>query len=150
MTLIPYMLQRQQLKLKGKAPAQNQQEDEDSCKSTGPQKSAPKAKKPVTAKSPVKKRIKKVSKKRAKEQRQYAPVRKKFLKDHPLCEAQLENCEGRSTEIHHSGGRENGRLLKIEDFKALCGSCHRKITENSREAIAAGHSKTRVGKVDRR
>lgn len=148
--MTPYMLLRQKLKIKGKAPVNNQQEDEDEAyKNTEPKKAAPKAKTVSTAKSPIKKRIKKVSKKRAKQNRQYAPVRKKFLQQHSTCEARLDGCEVRSSEIHHTGGRENGRLLKIEDFKALCGSCHRKITDKSREAIASGLSKTRLGKPDR-
>lgn len=144
---IPYWQRRQQMKLKGRSSTEESSvKVQDSEKS---EKADKQPSKPVARKSPVKKQgkpIRKVSKKRAKEQRQYTPVRKKFLKENPMCQAQLEGCEGKSSELHHMGGRQNGRLLKVEDFRALCGNCHRKITEESRAAIAAGHSKSRLGK----
>lgn len=42
----------------------------------------------------VRKPLRKVSKKRAKENKKYTTLRKKFLEDHPICEARIEGCMG--------------------------------------------------------
>jgi hypothetical protein len=89
---------------------------------------------------------KKVSKKRAKELREYKPVRSAFLKANPTCGAKLPGCTGRATQIHHQAGKEGKRLIDINDFLGICDNCHRIITEDSKGAIADGHSKTRLGK----
>ena len=94
----------------------------------------------------TKKPIAKVSKKRGKEMREYKPVRKKFLIDNPRCGLKLPGCTGAATEVHHQSGREGKRLLEVTDFIGACHSCHKIATKDSREAIAAGHSKTRLGK----
>jgi hypothetical protein len=147
MTDIPYWKQRQQMKLKGATRTDRESQEAPEKEPAG--EKAPKP--PKVAKSPEKKqkKIKRVSKKRAKQERQYKPVRKKFLQQHPICELGYDGCTGQSSEIHHSAGRENDRLLKIDDFKAVCSNCHRIATDKSREAIAAGHSKTRLAKPNR-
>jgi hypothetical protein len=71
-----------------------------------------------------KKKIKSANKKRAKQNRAYTKVKKKFLVDHPHCQAQLEGCTGQSTDLHHIGGRTGDNLLKVDDFAALCRNCH--------------------------
>lgn len=66
--------------------------------------------------------------------RSWKRIRDRYIKTHPLC----EECEkqGRLTpveEVHHiiplsrGGGNETSNLM------SLCGSCHRKITAESRE-----------------
>lgn len=93
-----------------------------------------------------KKPIAKVSKKRAKENRQYTPIKKKFLTDNPICQAQLESCTGTTTDLHHAAGRTGKQLLKVDDFIAVCRSCHDKIEAEDKAARETGLKKTRLGK----
>jgi predicted HNH restriction endonuclease len=109
-------------------------------------KDAPAKKTSQEAKKPVRGKIKRESKKRAKQNRQYKPIQRKFLRENPVCDLKLPGCTGNSTQVHHAAGRENDRLLRVEDFKAACSNCHKIATEHSRQAIAAGNSKTRLGK----
>lgn len=148
----PYWQQLRDLKLGKPSPAPGKQ-----TKSADRPADEEKAvEEPAAPKSPEKgskmaqkKGIRKMSKKRAKQERQYRPVRKKFLQDHPTCQLNLPGCQGTATQIHHAAGRENGRLLNIDDFKAACDNCHKIVTEKSRDAIAAGHSKSRLGKSNK-
>ena len=145
----PYWQQRQEMKLKGgsKMTDSGKSEKGKTTEQESAEDQAPEQKKGKTTKKP---KIKRVSKKRAKQLREYKPVRRKFLAENPICQLRLPGCTGGSEELHHAAGRENGRLLKIEDFKAACGHCHRIATEESKTAIAAGHSKTRLGKPDKK
>lgn len=104
---------------------------------------------PAASAKKYKKKIKQVSKKRAKENRKYAPRKKKFLEENPSCQMQLEGCTGMATELHHKAGRSGKQLIKVDDFCAACHNCHTKATQHSRQAIADGHSKTRLGKPTR-
>ena len=149
----PYWQQLRDLKLGKPSPAPGKQ-----AKSADrPPEEEKDAQGPTPRKSPIKgkkegfkqKGMRKVSKKRAKQERQYRPIRKKFLQDHPFCELKLPGCAGAATQIHHAEGRENNRLLNIDDFKSCCDNCHGIVTEKSRQAIAAGHSKSRLGKPNR-
>lgn len=149
-----YLEYRRKLKLRIKTDA--------TVKGKGPSE-APKpktgtspAKKPEGRKSPEKglsgknrSKIKKASKKRAKELREYKPIRNAFLKDHPTCEVKLPGCQGTATQIHHQSGRSGKKLLDVDDFLSACQHCHDIITEESRAAIAAGHSKSRLGKANK-
>jgi hypothetical protein len=137
-----YLKYRQQLKL-GIKPAPQAQGK--AGKETDGEKGGEKVKPAKGRKTP----IKKASKKRAKELREYKPVRRSFLKAHPTCEVKLPGCQGKATEIHHQAGREGKKLLDVTDFLSCCRSCHRNITDDSREAIASGHSKTRLGKAQK-
>src|SRR5579859_1085311 len=88
----PYWKLRQQMKLKGASKTEREPQEAPEKEAAGE-----KAQKPAkAAKSPGKKpKIKRVCKKRAKQERQYKPVRKKFLADHPVCEL---GYDGRSEE----------------------------------------------------
>jgi len=72
--------------------------------------------------------LRKVSKKRAAQNREYSRVRAKFLEDNPFCEA--HDGYGLSTQIHHMNHREGIRLLDRKYFLAVCDECHRKIHNN--------------------
>jgi hypothetical protein len=50
-------------------------------------------------------KIKPVSEKRKEENKQYSSLRTAFLKEHPLCEAKLDNCTRIATDVHHKKGR---------------------------------------------
>lgn len=145
----PYWQQRRDMKLRKASPtAPSETSPADLAKGGG--KIIAKHEVPKKTKKPGRPKIRKIAKKRAKELRQYSPIRRKFLQQHPMCELRIdEDCTDVSTEVHHAAGRENGRLLKEEDFKAACRHCHQVATKKSKEAIAAGHSKTRLGKSNK-
>jgi len=82
------------------------------------------ASKPVKTPKPLKRTpIKKVSEKRAAELVEYKPLRNKFLQDRPNCEARLEVCTGRATDIHHKSVSALD-FLNVETWLPVCRSCH--------------------------
>lgn len=98
---------------------------------------------------PLKKKlytIKPIANKRAKQLRTYYPLKKKFLKENPLCQIKGQHCTLIATEVHHSEGRENELLLDVSKFVATCHNCHTGITKDSKEAIEKGHSISRIKK----
>jgi hypothetical protein len=72
-----------------------------------------------------KKPIKKVSAKRAIENKEYARLRKEYLEVYPVCE--VVECHRKSTEIHHIKGRANELLTDVNFFLAVCDVCHQRI-----------------------
>ena len=102
----------------------------------------------VEKKEPERKPIKKVSDNRAKENREYLKLRKVFLEERgsefedglPRCEGMLEGCTGIATEVQHSHGKENERLLEVEYFKASCHNCNMRAESHPLEAQAKGFS----------
>ena len=85
-----------------------------------------------------------ISRKRAREARLYTLLRKEFLAARPLCESPWP-CGNRATEVHHAAGRRGERLCQVENFRALCRSCHQRVTEHPAEAIEVGLSLPRIG-----
>jgi len=73
----------------------------------------------------------------------YSKLRTAFLVVHPNCQAKLIGCTGKATDVHHKVGRGENHL-KISTWLAVCRTCHIWITENSKEAIELGFSKTRI------
>ena len=66
--------------------------------------------------------------------RAWKRIRDRYVKAHPLC----EECEkqGRLTpveEVHHIKPLSKGGGNEASNLMSLCGSCHRKITAESRE-----------------
>lgn len=116
--------------------------------------------KPIARKTPIKRSttpikrttpIKKLSDHLAAEMVLYRPERDAFLEGgiHP-CELQVDDkCTGKGTELHHGKGR--GKYLRVKKYwKRACPYCHRigkkNVTDNSKAAIAAGHSFSRHNK----
>jgi hypothetical protein len=91
--------------------------------------------------------LRRVSKKRAKENREYTVVRARYLMDHPKCEACYPvnsyllvhiTKASPSEEVHHKNGR-TGRLLNYTPFFiAVCRKCHDWIGRNGAEARELG------------
>jgi transposase len=78
--------------------------------------------------------LKRVSRKRARQNAVYLKARKAFLLENPTCAA----CGEPSTEIHHKAGRE-GEWLNYQPFwMPVDAKCHRWITDNMEEAEALG------------
>jgi hypothetical protein len=96
---------------------------------------------------PVVKEVNKVSDNQKETLKEYKKVRSKYLKEHPTCEAKLEGCKGKATEIHHKAGKASRELyLETKLFLAICHHCHEIITKNSAFAIQKGLSVSRLSK----
>jgi hypothetical protein len=85
--------------------------------------------------------VKRITEKRAKQNREYLEMREQFLDQYPMC--QIKDCTKKSTEIHHIKGKANDLLTNPENFLAICPDCHKEITEHSAKAIQDGYSKLR-------
>lgn len=82
--------------------------------------------------------IRKMSKKRAGETKEYQDKRDKYLAIFPICQA--KGCGKPSTDLHHRKGRQGKNLTDESFFMALCHDHHEYYTEHSAEAIADGIS----------
>lgn len=71
---------------------------------------------------------KKISEKRQEEMKDYSTLRKQYLKENPVCEANLRECTGMAEEIHHKAKR-GANYLNVETFMAVCKPCHKIIEE---------------------
>lgn len=87
--------------------------------------------------------IAKASKKRLVELRNYSVLRKDYLKDFPNCQAKLEGCKKKATDIHHQVGR-GANLNNTDTWISICRPCHVWVTEHSKEAIELGLSISRL------
>jgi len=79
-------------------------------------------------------KIRKLSKKRAKQNREYEKVRDEYLYHHNIC----ERCGGIATEIHHRKSRTGSYLTNTEFFMAVCRPCHLYVEEHSKESYEKG------------
>lgn len=95
---------------------------------------------PLPKKKP--KGVNKVSKKRIEVNKEYLIVREQYLKIFDVCE--VENCFNPSTEIHHISGRSGELLVDVNNFLAVCRTCHQYIELNPVWAKQQGYSKSRV------
>ena len=78
----------------------------------------------IKSKTPLKrssKRIASMSKKRQRDYRQYAKLRREFLALRPYC--QRQGCGKRATEIHHWAGRGKN-YLNQNTWRASCHDCN--------------------------
>ena len=76
--------------------------------------------------------IKKISDKRAKQNKEYDILEKQFKKDNPKCEI----CSKPTKDLHHKNGRNGDRLTDPAYFMAVCRFHHDYIhlhTEESRK-----------------
>lgn len=84
--------------------------------------------------------LRRVSKKRAVENREYAKVRAVYLLEHPLC----AGCKLRgqrqytATQIHHVKGRTGRLLIDSRHFMGLCEDCHSFVHASPRRARELG------------
>ena len=81
--------------------------------------------------------------KRAKQEREYAKIRKAYLFCHPNCH--VRGCFDRATEIHHMKGRIGDLLTNEEFFLPVCRAHHNYIESHPIEAKEHGYSLTRLG-----
>lgn len=88
--------------------------------------------------------MRRLSVKRAAQNRKYLKLRKQFLEDNPICQAGLEGCTIQATTIHHSRGRIQDRLTDVKDFLGCCMNCHGIIENEPIMAKQNGFSKSRL------
>jgi hypothetical protein len=76
---------------------------------------------------------------------QRVPLVIKILRERPRCEAALEGCTGRSTEVNEIVRRGQWKLgiLVESNLQALCHTCHSWITDHPAEAHRLGFQKSR-------
>ena len=80
-------------------------------------------------------RLRRVSKVRNTQLREYARMRLSFLRAHLHCQI----CGGISSEVHHKHGRIGQRLMDFEHCLAVCFPCHRYLHDNPRWAREQGY-----------
>jgi hypothetical protein len=78
--------------------------------------------------------MRKVSKKRAEQNKEYSKTRLQFISEHEIC----ERCKRPADEIHHKAGRNGDRLNDVRDFMSVCRPCHQWIHANPKESREAG------------
>lgn len=91
-----------------------------------------------------KKPIPKRTDKRAKIDRVYNARVKVWKVENPLCMARLDGCMRITTDCHHIEPRTEKNLLIEENWMPVCPPCHRRITDDSNNAIEKGLSKSRL------
>lgn len=79
-------------------------------------------------------RIKPVSKSRARVLALYARKAKRFRAEHPWC----GRCNLRATDVHHKRGRVGSLLTDERHWVTLCRSCHDWVGANPGQAAEAG------------
>lgn len=67
--------------------------------------------------------MKRISKKRQTESKEYSSKRLQFLTELPLCEACMR---ATSTDVHHKAGRGKN-YLDVDTWLSVCRPCHEKI-----------------------
>lgn len=84
--------------------------------------------------------MKKVSRQREKQNREYSKLRKAFLEEHPTCRVCEESgyVAQAATEIHHADGRENELLNKTESWIPICRDHHYWVHDNPAKARLKG------------
>ena len=83
------------------------------------------------------------SSKRLKETKEYTKLRKIYLNKHPMCEAAVNNCSLKATEIHHVKGRGTNYLF-CDSWLSVCRNCHDWIENNPKEATELGFRESKI------
>lgn len=86
--------------------------------------------------------IRRRSKKRAAQEREYSKLRAKYLEENPLCA--VPGCGCWSTEVHHKAGRIGDLLTDVTKFLAVCRHHHVVIELNPTWAKEQGYSISRL------
>lgn len=79
-----------------------------------------------------------VSKARAKQLREYAKLKKEFLREHDECFVCGDKLLYDMRDLHHLYGRVGRLLTFVPGFRCVCCSCHHDIHSHPVEASRAG------------
>jgi len=85
--------------------------------------------------------LKRVSKKRAKENTTYTLLRRVFLIERPYCEIFEHGCTRKSTDVHHMNHREGKKLNMREWWLPACRTCHDWVRDHPKLARDKGFLK---------
>ncbi|NCX56264.1 MAG: hypothetical protein EBW87_03595 [Burkholderiaceae bacterium] len=77
----------------------------------------------LMAKPALKKKIRKISKKRSAEIREYTALRKHFLSENPACQVFFNGCSLKATDVHHVSTSALN-FLNTATWKSVCRHCH--------------------------
>lgn len=92
--------------------------------------------------------IRRVSKKRAREGREYATKRRIFLERNPLCQIKSKVCTKHATVIQHSRGRVGKLFLDERWWIASCWACNDYCDNYEKKwAMENGFRKDRLGNL---
>ncbi len=82
--------------------------------------------------------IRRVSPKRAKQNRDYTKLRREFLIQHPVCElfCKVEGFFVKSNQVHHVRGRSGALLCDTRYWLAGCSDCHPRRVHETQVAQA--------------
>ena len=78
----------------------------------------------------------------------YKVIRKDYLSNNGVCQAQLSGCMHVASEVHHRYQRTDFWLVCSAYYLPVCPSCHGFINVNSEEAIRLGLSLSRIQRLD--
>lgn len=92
--------------------------------------------------------INRISEKRKVEMSIYDKRRLAFLALHSNCQASLDGCSVKATDIHHKAGRVGDDYLNISKWLAVCRSCHSWIETHPEDAKTLGLSESRLKKTE--
>mgnify|MGYP003595656112 CR=1 FL=1 len=88
-----------------------------------------------------KKPINPMSEKHKKTIEEYKPIRKKFLEENPICQANVKCNGAEATDVHHTKKKSSKKdWLDSNYFLAVCRDCHCWIEINPTEAKRLGLS----------
>ena len=95
--------------------------------------------KPVKLRAPIKPK----SAKQAKLDSLYTQLRKPWMENNPMCEANLVGCTHHSTDVHHKKGRGKW-LLIVDTWMSVCRTCHTWIETHPVEATEMGYRESKI------
>ena len=99
--------------------------------------------KPVKIKD-IGKPIPKVSAKQLERLAKYRKARNEFMALNKTCQAKLEGCAIKATDLHHLAGRLGDTLTDKKYFMALCRTCHNKIEDGGKWVYELGFKIYRI------
>ena len=98
--------------------------------------------KPVKIKD-ISKPISKVSSKQLERLAKYRKIRNEFMAN-KNCEAKLQGCTIKATDLHHAKGKIGDLLTDSRYFRALCRNCHNYIETHPNFAKENNYSLNRI------
>ena len=87
--------------------------------------------------------MKKQSNKMARLNNEYSKLRKEWLPNYPMCQAKINKCTLKSTDVHHKKGRGK-YLLDTNTWLSVCRNCHTWIELNPEDSKELGFSISKI------
>jgi hypothetical protein len=81
--------------------------------------------------------LKKMSKKKAQQDRAFRILKPIYIRSHPYCEM-FDDCFNETVDIHHMKGQAGELMCDEEWFKATCRPCHDWVETHKNKARAMG------------